>query len=662
MVSKERRLEQLKALQRDFRLWSRLPPRDRVLPPPEDAATRAQRLLQRLPPRLPLGAAGGVWEPEEEGAEREPEREPEPELPGQPAWSNAKRLRGQLGIAVRNGDFAAGLEGWLVQGGCEVVPWLGRQAVLMKRRGSMVQLIGQPPRLTGERSLLLSFEVTCCCTEEGGNGTFRASVGYVADGLYHALVHQDGRAVSLGKAYFSDVSKAYMHKIVLELHGGGAASPLTQLVRDRRLLAFRLERVYADDNADLALLHVACRPAVTFKPSEGLDSLGQSRVDVLEVGVSLVESMREENAELRHRQSTLSGLLTQAQDQSVQLSSKVLLLNSEEVLRFGDGGGRRAEGEEAGEEAAEDASAASRYRFLEASVRELEHNVLHLESSLPLALLRAKVAGLRAQGQQAARAMADERRAQEALESMRTSSAQIRELRNRIDRNLQLSFSSLLETAATSSQGAEFGRLALDLGRSLGSMRVLLEETAAFGNLVVTESPVYRETKRAIERQTRRVAEFARHVAETRGTALPRWGDAIISASECNEAVVELQGSIGRIQQLMEIKYAIARKEFRSPGARKKKGETADGSAPPRAPDQMLMMMVLAEQGIFDQEQVVRDMLRQAATLQMQLGACGQDQVDQVPGAVFRQLVKMERRLLHVLETGESLLSTPILG
>ena len=658
MVSKERRLEQLKALQRDFRLWSRLPPRDRVLPPPEDAATRAQRLLQRLPPRLPLGAAGGVWEPEEEGAEREPEREPE--LPGQPVWSDAKRrLRGQLGIAVRNGDFAAGLEGWLVQGGCEVVPWLGRQAVLMKRRGSMVQLIGQPPRLTGERSLLLSFEVTCCCTEEGGNGTFRASVGYVADGLYHALVHQDGRAVSLGKAYFSDVSKAYMHKIVLELHGGGAASPLTQLVRDRRLLAFRLERVYADDNADLALLHVACRPAVTFKPSEGLDSLGQSRVDVLEVGVSLVESMREENAELRHRQSTLSGLLTQAQDQSVQLSSKVLLLNSEEVLRFGDGGGRRAEGEEAGENAAEDASAASRYRFLEASVRELEHNVLHLESSLPLALLRAKVAGLRAQGQQAARAMADERRAQEALESMRTSSAQIRELRSRIDRNLQLSFSSLLETAVTSSQGAEFGRLALDLGRSLGSMRVLLEETAAFGNLVVTESPVYRETKRAIERQTRRVAEFARHVAETRGTALPRWGDAIISASECNEAVVELQGSIGRIQQLMEIKYAIARKEFRSPGARKKKGETADGSTPPRASDQMLSLLVLAEQGIFDQEQVVRDMLRQAATLQMQLGACGQDQV---PGAVFRQLVKMERRLLHVLETGESLLSTPILG
>ena len=69
--------------------------------------------------------------------------------------------------------------------------------------------------------------------------------------------------------------------------------------------------------------------------------------------------------------------------------------------------------------------------------------------------------------------------------------------------------------------------------------------------------------------------------------------------------------------------------------------------------------MVLAEQGIFDQEQVVRDMLRRAAALQMQLGACGQDQV---PGAVFRQLVKMERRLLHVLETGESLLSTPILG
>ena len=82
---------------------------------------------------------------------------------------DAKRLRGQLGIAVRNGDFAAGLEGWLVQGGCEVVPWLGRQAVLMKRRGSMVQLIGQPPKLTGERSLLLSFEVTCCCTKEGGN-------------------------------------------------------------------------------------------------------------------------------------------------------------------------------------------------------------------------------------------------------------------------------------------------------------------------------------------------------------------------------------------------------------------------------------------------------------------------------------------------------------
>ena len=51
-------------------------------------------------------------------------------------------------------------------------------------------------------------------------------------------------------------------------------------------------------------------------------------------------------------------------------------------------------------------------------------------------------------------------------------------------------------------------------------------------------------------------------------------------------------------------------------------------------------------------------MLRRAAALQMQLGACGQD----VPGAVFRQLVKMERRLLHVLETGESLLSTPILG
>ena len=72
--------------------------------------------------------------------------------------------------------------------------------------------------------------------------------------------------------------------------------------------------------------------------------------------------------------------------------------------------------------------------------------------------------------------------------------------------------------------------------------------------------------------------------------------------------------------------------------------------------------MVLAEQGIFDQEQVVRDMLRRAASLQRQLGACGQDQVDQVPGAVFRQLVKMERRLLHVLETGESLLSTPILG
>ena len=459
----------------------------------------------------------------------------------------------------------------------------GRQAVLMKRRGSMVQLIGQPPKLTGERSLLLSFEVTCCCTKEGANGTFRASVGYVADGLYHALVHQDGRAVSLGKAYFSDVSKAYMHKIVLELHGGGAASPLTQLVRDRRLLAFRLERVYADDNADLALLHVACRPAVTFKPSE----LGQSRLDVLEVGVSLVESMREENAELRHRQSTLSGLLTQAQDQSVQLSSKVLLLNSEKVLRFGDGGGRRAEGEEEGEEAAEDASAASRYRFLEALVRELEHNVLHVESSLPLALLRAKVAGLRAQGQQAARAMADERRAQEALESMRTSSAQIRELRSRIDRNLQLSFSNLLETAATSSQGAEFGRLALDLGRSLGSMRVLLEETAAFGNLVVTESPVYRETKQAIDRQMRRVAEVARHVAETRGTALPRWGDAIISASECNEAVVELQDSIGRIQQLMEIKYAIARKEFHPPGARKKKGKAAGGSAP-RPSDQML--------------------------------------------------------------------------
>ena len=68
--------------------------------------------------------------------------------------------------------------------------------------------------------------------------------------------------------------------------------------------------------------------------------------------------------------------------------------------------------------------------------------------------------------------------------------------------------------------------------------------------------------------------------------------------------------------------------------------------------------MVLAEQGIFDQEQVVRDMLGRAASLQRQLGACGQD----VPGAVFRQLVKMERRLLHVLETGESLLSTPILG
>ena len=52
-------------------------------------------------------------------------------------------------------------------------------------------------------------------------------------------------------------------------------------------------------------------------------------------------------------------------------------------------------------------------------------------------------------------------------------------------------------------------------------------------------------------------------------------------------------------------------------------------------------------------------MLRRAAALQMQLGACGQD----VPGAVFRQLkVKMERRLLRVLDTGESLLSTPILG